>query len=132
MTGSRCRRSLPTLLAAVLRVELTAEAAARGERRLGPDRPQCCLRRDRWLELDSKHQPEDGSAARGRVRGGGDEDGPGARLRLEARVETAGAFVGNGLTGSLPAELGTLSRLWSAETGGNHGSSGPIRQSWAI
>ena len=55
-----------------------------------------------------------------------DEDGRVTGLRLGGWVETAGEFVGNGLTGSLPAELGTLSRLQSVEIGGNRGLSGPI------
>ena len=55
-----------------------------------------------------------------------DEHGRVSGLRLGGWVETAGAFVGNGLTGSLPAELGTLSRLRSLEISGNRGLSGPI------
>ena len=47
-------------------------------------------------------------------------------LRLGGWVDTAGEFVGNGLTGSLPAALGRLSRLRSLEIGGNRGLSGPI------
>ena len=47
-------------------------------------------------------------------------------LRLGGWDETAQAFVGNGLTGSLPPELGELSRLRSLEIGGNSGLTGPI------
>ena len=55
-----------------------------------------------------------------------DEDGRVTGLRLGGWVETAGDFIGNGLTGTLPPELGTLSRLRSLEIGGNRGLSGPI------
>ena len=55
-----------------------------------------------------------------------DEDGRVTGLRLGGWVETARDFIGNGLTGTLPAELGTLSRLRSLEIGGNPGLTGPI------
>ena len=42
-------------------------------------------------------------------------------LRLAGWVQTAAEFVGNGLTGSLPAAFGALSRLRSLEIGGNLG-----------
>ena len=46
------------------------------------------------------------------------EDGRVTGLRLGGWVETAGEFVGNGLTGSLPTELGALSGLQSVAPGG--------------
>ena len=54
------------------------------------------------------------------------EDGRVTGLRLGGWVETARDFIGNGLTGTLPAGLGTLSRLRSLEIGGNPGLIGPI------
>ncbi len=47
-------------------------------------------------------------------------------LRLGGWDETARAFVGNGLNGSLPPELATLSGLRRLEVGGNDGLTGPI------
>ena len=47
-------------------------------------------------------------------------------LRLGGWDETARDFIGNGLAGTLPAELGALSQLRSLEIGGNRGLSGPI------
>ena len=55
-----------------------------------------------------------------------DEDGRVTGLRLGGWVESARDFIGNGLTGTLPAELGMLSRLRSLEIGGNPGLTGPI------
>ena len=55
-----------------------------------------------------------------------DEDGRVTGLRLGGWVETARDFIGNGLTGSLPPELGTLSRLRWLEIGGNTGLTSPI------
>ena len=55
-----------------------------------------------------------------------DEDGRVTGLRLGGWDEPARDFIGNGLTGSLPAELGTLSRLRWLEIGGNTGLTGPI------
>ena len=53
-------------------------------------------------------------------------DGRVTGLRLGGWDETVGRVVGNGLTGSLPPELGTLSRLRSLEAAGNSGLTGPI------
>ena len=50
-----------------------------------------------------------------------DEDGRVTGLRLGGWDETARDFIGNGLTGTLPPELGTLSRLRSVEIGGSRG-----------
>ncbi len=55
-----------------------------------------------------------------------DEDGRVTGLRLGGWDETARDFIGNGLTGTLPLELGTLSRLRSLEIGGSRGLTGPI------
>ncbi|MCY4506718.1 MAG: FG-GAP-like repeat-containing protein, partial [Acidobacteria bacterium] len=55
-----------------------------------------------------------------------DEDGRVTGLRLGGWDETARDFIGNGLTGTLPPELGTLSQLRSLEIGGNRGLTGPI------
>ena len=59
---------------------------------------------------------------------GVETDGQGrvTNLRLGGWDETARAFVGNGLNGSLPPELGTLSGLRRLEVGGNDGLTGPI------
>ena len=54
------------------------------------------------------------------------EDGRVIGLRLGGWVETARDFIGNGLTGTLPAELGALPRLRWLEIGGNRGLTGPI------
>ena len=54
------------------------------------------------------------------------EQGRVTGLRLGGWVESEGRPVGNGLTGSLPAELGTLSRLQWLEIGGNRGLTGHI------
>ena len=53
-------------------------------------------------------------------------DGRVTGLRRGGWDETVGRVVGNGLTGSLPPELGTLSRLRSLEAAGNSGLTGPI------
>ena len=53
-------------------------------------------------------------------------DGRVTGLRLGGRDESARRHVGNGLTGSLPAELGTLSQLRWVEIGGNSGLTGRI------
>ena len=53
-------------------------------------------------------------------------DGRVTRLRLGGWDETARDVVGNGLTGSLPPELGTLSHLQWLEIGGNRALTGPI------
>ena len=53
-------------------------------------------------------------------------DGRVAGLRLGGWDETARRHVGNGLTGSLPADLGNLSRLRWLEIGGNSGLTGTI------
>ena len=55
-----------------------------------------------------------------------DGDGRVTRLWLGGWDESAGRIVGNGLTGSLPPELGNLSRLRSLEAAGNSGLTGPI------
>ena len=55
-----------------------------------------------------------------------DEDGRVTGLRLGGWDDTVGYFVGNGLTGSLPSELGALSRLRWLEVVGNTGLTGPI------
>ena len=55
-----------------------------------------------------------------------DEDGRVTGLRLGGWDDTARDFIGNGLTGSLPSELGALSRLRRLEVGGNPGLTGPI------
>ena len=47
-------------------------------------------------------------------------------LRLGGWDESLQRHVGNGLTGSLPPELGALSQLRSLEIGGNSGLTGPI------
>ena len=47
-------------------------------------------------------------------------------LRLGGWDEAAGEFIGNGLVGSLPPELGTLSQLRWLTIGGNSGLTGPI------
>ena len=47
-------------------------------------------------------------------------------LRLGGWDETAREYIGNGLTGSLPSELGALSHLQWLEIGGNGGLTGPI------
>ena len=49
------------------------------------------------------------------------EQGRVSGLRLGGWVESEGRHVGNGLIGSLPAELGTLPRLQWLEIGGNRG-----------
>ena len=54
------------------------------------------------------------------------EDGRVTGLRLGGWDESVRDFIGNGLTGTLPPELGTLSRLRSLEIGGNRGLTGPI------
>ena len=54
------------------------------------------------------------------------EQGRVTRLHLGGWDEAARKHVGNGLTGSLPPELGTLSALRGLEIGGNSGLSGPI------
>ena len=54
------------------------------------------------------------------------EQGRVTGLRLGGWDETAREFVGNGLTGMLSPELGTLSHLRRLEIGGNSGLSGPI------
>ena len=53
-------------------------------------------------------------------------DGRVTRLRLGGWDEAVGRVVGNGLTGSLPAELGSLSQLRWLEAAGNSGLTGPI------
>ena len=53
-------------------------------------------------------------------------DGRVTGLRLGGWDESARRHVGNGLTGSLPAELGTLSQLRWVEIGGNSGLTGRI------
>ncbi len=53
-------------------------------------------------------------------------DGRVTGLRLGGWDETARRYVDNGLTGSLPAELGTLSQLRWVEIGGNSGLTGRI------
>ena len=55
-----------------------------------------------------------------------DEDGRVTKLRLGDWDESAQKNVGNGLTGSLPAELGSLSRLRWLEFAGNSGLTGPV------
>ena len=55
-----------------------------------------------------------------------DEDSRVTGLRLGGWDEAARDFIGNGLAGTLPAELGALSQLRSLEIGGNRGLSGPI------
>ena len=65
-------------------------------------------------------------AAGGLVRVEADEDGRVTGVRLGGWVETARDFIGNGLTGCLPPELGTLSRLRWLEIGGNTGLTSPI------
>lgn len=47
-------------------------------------------------------------------------------LRLGGWDESLQKHVGNGLTGSLPPDLGTLSHLRGLEIGGNSGLTGPI------
>ena len=53
-------------------------------------------------------------------------DGRVTGLRLGDWDESVRKIVGNGLTGSLPPELGTLSRLRSLAAAGNSGLTGPI------
>ena len=53
-------------------------------------------------------------------------DGRVTGLRLGGWDEAVGETVGNGLTGSLPPELGTLSALRRLEAAGNRGLTGPI------
>ena len=53
-------------------------------------------------------------------------DGRVTRLRLGGWDQSVGKIVGNGLTGSLPPELGTLSALKWLEAAGNSGLTGPI------
>ena len=53
-------------------------------------------------------------------------DGRVTGLRLGGWDESVRKIVGNGLTGSLPPELGTLSRLRSLEAAGNSDLTGPI------
>ena len=53
-------------------------------------------------------------------------DGRVTRLRLGGWDQSVGKIVGNGLTGSLPPELGTLSGLRWLEAAGNSGLTGPI------
>ena len=53
-------------------------------------------------------------------------DGRVTRLRIGGWDESVGRVVGNGLTGSLPPELGTLSALRRLEAAGNSGLTGPI------
>ena len=53
-------------------------------------------------------------------------DGRVTDLRLGGWDESLQEHVGNGLTGSLPPELGTLSHLRWLEIGGNSGLTGPI------
>ena len=55
-----------------------------------------------------------------------DRHGRVTRLRLGGWDNTARDFFGNGLTGSLPPDLGTLSHLQRLEIGGNVGLTGPI------
>ena len=54
------------------------------------------------------------------------EDGRVTGLRLGGWDDAAQNFIDHGLTGSLPAELGTLSHLRRLEIGGNAGLVGPI------
>ncbi len=54
------------------------------------------------------------------------EQGRVVGLRLGGWVESDERHVGNGLTGWLPAELGTLSHLQWLEIAGNRGLTGPI------
>ena len=54
------------------------------------------------------------------------EQGRVTGLRLGGWVESEDRHAGNGLTGSLPAELGTLSHLRWLEIGGNRGLTGHI------
>ena len=54
------------------------------------------------------------------------EQGRVTGLRLGGWVESEERYVGNGLTGSLPAELGTLSHLRQLEISGNSRLTGPI------
>ena len=54
------------------------------------------------------------------------EQGRVTGLRLGGWDEAAREHVGNGLTGALPPELGTLSHLRRLEIGGNSGLTGPI------
>jgi hypothetical protein len=53
-------------------------------------------------------------------------DGRVTGLRLGGWDESVRKIVGNGLTGSLPPELGALSHLLWLEVGGNSGLTGPI------
>ena len=54
------------------------------------------------------------------------EQGRVTGLRLGGWDEAAREVIGNGLVGSLPAEIGTLSDLRRLEVGGNSGLTGPI------
>ena len=54
------------------------------------------------------------------------EQGRVTGLRLGGWDEAAREFIGNGLVGSLPPEIGTLSDLRRLEIGGNGGLTGPI------
>lgn len=53
-------------------------------------------------------------------------DGRVTRLRLGGWDQSVERIVGNGLTGSLPPGLGTLSALRWLEAAGNSGLTGPI------
>ena len=55
-----------------------------------------------------------------------DEQGRVTGLRLGGWDEATREYVGNGLVGSLPPELGALSHLLWLEVGGNSGLTGPI------
>ena len=55
-----------------------------------------------------------------------DGDGRVTGLRLGDWDHTLGEYVGNGLSGSLPPELGTLSSLGFLQIEGNTGLTGPI------
>ena len=54
------------------------------------------------------------------------EQGRVTGLRLGGWEESVQEHVGNGLTGALPSEFGTLSQLLGLEIGGNSGLTGPI------
>ena len=122
MTGRRCRRRTALVLGAVW-VGLAADVAAQGSAATDRAALEAIYRTtggDDWTNNTnwlSNAPPENWYGVEvtdGRVTG----------LRLGGWDETARKHVGNGLTGSLPAELGTLSQLRRVEIGGNSGLGG--------
>ena len=123
LTSSRA--CLTALVAATFWVAVAADAVAQGDAASDRAALQAIYRatggddwtnNTNWLSgapLEDWHGVE---VTDGRVTG----------LRLGGWDESVRKIVGNGLTGSLPPELGTLSALRSLEAAGNSGLTGPI------